>query len=122
MVRRFRSFRTFFFQADYKADKTIYCLKHAQKYASKPNNTDFTLRRTVLVDRETEDGRRKVRPVDFRDLKFRLGGLTVHDMGVFVEGASDTGPALVPVGMTATKSFWSVLEPAKLTTYTLTTR
>ena len=63
----------------------MYCLKHAQKYANKPNIADFRVERTVFVDREGDDGKRKCRPVDCRTVKFSLGGLVIDRMGVIVE-------------------------------------
>ena len=56
-------------QADYKADKTVYCLKHAQKYASKPNHLAFIVDRLVTIHwGAEEEAKRRLKsgPVDFR--------------------------------------------------------
>ena len=76
-------------KADFKADKTVYCLKHAQKYAHKQNNAAFPVRRQVFIDRVGEDGRRRCKEVAAGRLQFSLGGLRVEDLGVVLE-ASDT--------------------------------
>ena len=73
--------------ADFKEDKTLYCMKHAQRYGYKENVTEFGLERAVWVDREAEEERaraRKTRRVDYRDLAFSLGSLQVESLGSIV--------------------------------------
>ena len=129
----------------------MYCIKHAQKYAAKPNTRTFHVDRTVWVDLDPEEtvGRKRSKFVDFRDLQFSLGSVRFERLGSLVP-ASDTRPvschfytllqtqnlqvdllfgilnisaqALVPVGLSARKTYWSILNPAKRTTYRCTTR
>ena len=71
----------------------MYCLTHAQKYASKPNCTDFSIPRPVYIDMDSEAsgerGRKKTKFVDAREPKFKLGSVSIESMGVLV-GPSDT--------------------------------
>ena len=78
-------------KADFKEDKTLYCIKHAQKYVSKPNTTSFTVDRMVWIDKDPEDtvGRKRSKFVDFRTLQFSVGSLTIENIGSLV-AASDT--------------------------------
>ena len=110
-------------QADYKQDKTVYCLKHAQRYASKENVESFLADRRVWVDWRAgeERGRKRPRLQDFRQLQFSCGGLQVERLGCLV-AASDTPAALVPVGYQAVRSFWSVRQPDRVVRYRCTTR
>ena len=109
-------------RADFKEDKTVYCLTHAQKYASKPNCPDLSVPRNVYIDMDTDPGSgprrpsKKSRPVDFREIKLFVGSLAVESLGSLV-ACSGTEQALVPVGLSATKIFWSVLQPEKRTVY-----
>lgn len=81
-------------QADFKEDKTLYCLKHAQKYANKPNTTDFFVDRHIWIDcdPEEEKGRKRSKFVDFRNLKFSVGSVFIENIGTLVP-ASDTTQA-----------------------------
>ena len=78
-------------KADFKEDKTVYCIKHAQKYATKPNARSFHVDRTVWVDTDPEEtvGRKRSKFVDFRELQFSLGSVTYDRLGSLVP-ASDT--------------------------------
>ena len=78
-------------KADFKEDKTVYCIKHAQKYAAKPNARSFHVDRTVWVDTDPEEtvGRKRSKFVDFRELQFSLGSVTYDRLGSLVP-ASDT--------------------------------
>ena len=72
-------------KADYKQDKTVYCLKHAQRYASKEDTDSFRLERCVWVDLESEEERaraRKARFVDYRQLRVSLGSCHVTHLGM----------------------------------------
>ena len=73
--------------ADFKEDKTLYCMKHAQRYTYKENVTEFGLSRGVWVDREGEEERaraRRIRTQDYRSLAFTLGSLQVKRLGSIV--------------------------------------
>ena len=73
--------------ADFKEDKTLYCMKHAQRYTYKENVTEFGLGRGVWVDREGEEERarvRRTRSQDYRGLAFTLGSLQVERLGTIV--------------------------------------
>ena len=78
-------------KADFKEDKTVYCIKHAQKYAAKANARSFHVDRTVWVDTDPEEtvGRKRSKFVDFRELQFSLGSVTYDRLGSLVP-ASDT--------------------------------
>eukprot|EP00090_Calanus_glacialis_P000703 TRINITY_DN10472_c0_g1_i1.p1 TRINITY_DN10472_c0_g1~~TRINITY_DN10472_c0_g1_i1.p1 ORF type:complete len:2203 (+),score=428.08 TRINITY_DN10472_c0_g1_i1:62-6670(+) len=110
-------------QADFKEDKTVYCLKHAQKYANTPNIGDFVVDRHMWIDcdPEEEKGRKRSKLADYRNLKFTVGSVVIDNIGTIVP-ASDTKHALVPVGFSAIKTFWSVLKPNTRTKYRCTTR
>ena len=130
-------------KADFKEDKTVYCFKHAQKYASKENVANFEAERFIWIDADPEEeksrpGKHKSKFVDYRNLKFSSGGLSIDSLGSLVL-ASDSEKvnidikshlssnyslfqALIPVGFSATKSFWSALNPRKMTKYRCTTR
>ena len=71
----------------------MYCIKHAQKYAAKPNARSFHVDRTVWVDLDPEEtmGRKRSKFVDFRDLQFSLGSVRFERLGSLVP-ASDTRP------------------------------
>ena len=72
-------------RADYKQDKTVYCLKHAQRYTSKEDTESFRLERCVWVDLECEEERaraRKARFVDYRQLSVSLGSCHVTNLGM----------------------------------------
>ena len=71
----------------------MYCIKHAQKYAAKPNARTFHVDRTVWVDLDPEEtvGRKRSKFVDFRDLQFSLGSVRFERLGSLVP-ASDTRP------------------------------
>ena len=76
--------------ADFKEDKTLYCMKHAQRYGYKENVSEFMLGRAVWVDREAEEERarvRRTRRVDSRDLAFSLGSLQVESLGSLVSAS-----------------------------------
>ena len=66
-------------------------MKHAQKYASTPNTTDFSLDRNIWIDcdPEEEKGRKKSKFADHRNLQFSVGGIIVDNIGTLVP-ASDT--------------------------------
>ena len=73
--------------ADFKEDKTLYCMKHAQRYGYKENVTEFGLERALWVDREAEEERaraRRTRRADYRGLAFSLGSLQVDSLGSIV--------------------------------------
>ena len=78
-------------KADFKEDKTVYCIKHAQKYATKPNARSFHVDRTIWVDMDPDEtvGRKRGKFVDFRELRFSLGSVTFDRLGSLVP-ASDT--------------------------------
>ena len=69
----------------------MYCIKHAQKYATKPNASSFHVDRTIWVDTDPEEtvGRKRSKFVDFRELQFSLGSVTYDRLGSLVP-ASDT--------------------------------
>ena len=71
----------------------MYCIKHAQKYAAKPNARTFHVDRMVWVDLDPEEtvGRKRSKFVDFRDLQFSLGSVRFERLGSLVP-ASDTRP------------------------------
>ena len=130
-------------KADFKEDKTVYCYKHAQKYASKENVQTFQTERFVWIDADPEDeksrpGKHRSKFQDYRNVTFSTGGLRIDNLGTLV-AASDTEKvriivrffwssfcvlfqALVPVGFSATKSFWSAVNPRQMTKYRCTTR
>ena len=81
-------------KADFKEDKTVYCYKHAQKYASKENVRTFQTDRFVWVDADPEEeksrpGKHRSKFLDYRNLKFATGGLRIDNLGTLVS-ASDT--------------------------------
>ena len=78
-------------KADFKEDKTVYCIKHAQKYATKANARSFHVDRTIWVDMDPDEtvGRKRGKFVDFRELRFSLGSVTFDRLGSLVP-ASDT--------------------------------
>ena len=67
--------------ADFKEDKTLYCIKHAQRYGYKENVSSWVLGRGVWVDRE---GIRKTKMANCRTLSFSLGSLLVESLGTLV--------------------------------------
>ena len=71
----------------------MYCIKHAQKYAAKPNARTFHVDRMVWVDLDPEEtvGRKRSKFVDFRELQFSLGSVRFERLGSLVP-ASDTRP------------------------------
>ena len=76
--------------ADFKEDKTLYCMKHAQRYGYKENVAEFRLGRAVWVDREGEEERaraRRTRRADYRHLAFSLGSLQVESLGSLVSAS-----------------------------------
>ena len=81
-------------KADFKEDKTVYCYKHAQKYASKENVASFEAERFIWIDADPEEeksrpGKHKSKFVDYRNLKFSSGALRIDSLGSLVL-ASDT--------------------------------
>ena len=81
-------------KADFKEDKTVYCYKHAQKYASKENVQTFQTERFVWIDADPEEeksrpGKHRSKFLDYRNLKFSTGGLRIDSLGTLVS-ASDT--------------------------------
>ena len=58
-------------KADFKEDKTVYCYKHAQKYANKQNIVDFSVHRCVFVDRQPPEDNATRRRASNRKIDFR---------------------------------------------------
>ncbi len=106
--------------AVYFEDKTVYCDDHAWRHSHRPVTTDFSVWRTVHVD--LEENRRRVKKVDLRTVKVRVGGLVVERLGEISPGVSDTKEALVPIGFACSRLFWSHVDPNRVVRYFCKTR
>lgn len=99
-------------------DKTVYC--HSHELSNKnllTNPSDFDIRRSVYV--ELDRKRKKYSEPD--KVHFMVGSLSVTSLGKIIPILSDDFDALVPLGFTCTRLFWSTSEPWKLIPYYIST-
>ncbi|KRT78743.1 PHD finger motif containing protein [Oryctes borbonicus] len=99
-------------------DKTVYC--HSHELTNKnllTNPSDFDIRRSVYV--ELDRKRKKYSEPD--KVHFMVGSLSVTSLGKIIPILSDDFDALVPLGFTCTRLFWSTSEPWKLIPYYIST-
>lgn len=99
-------------------DKTVYC--HSHELTNKnllTNPSDFDIRRSVYV--ELDRKRKKYSEPD--KVHFMVGSLSVTSLGKIIPVLSDDFDALVPLGFTCTRLFWSTSEPWKLIPYYIST-
>jgi hypothetical protein len=104
--------------ASYKEDKTVYCRQHKSLYTFKPATTDFAVARIVYIDLGS-DARKKSKEVDLRKVNVTLGALTVASIGQIDPKAEGQfhEDAIVPIGYSCSRLFWSVKDPSKRVRY-----
>ncbi len=103
--------------ASFKEDKTVYCRRHKQFYSHKNEQIRLSVDRTVHVDLEQETAKRKIKPVDLREVKVTIGSLTVESLGAITDQRNGHPDALIPSGFTCSRWFWSTLDPSRKVKY-----
>ena len=101
--------------AVFKEDKTVYCSSHKKYYQDISDNSDFSLERLITIDMDSES-RKKQKWIDLRTARCFIGSLKIQSLGRISE-ISDTTEALIPIGFSCSRWFWSTLDPNKRIKY-----
>ncbi|KAL1492736.1 hypothetical protein ABEB36_010945 [Hypothenemus hampei] len=102
-----------------KVGKTCFCVKHPPEQSEHflKSDRDFYLNRSLFVDHSTKENLR-CKPDKISCL---IGSLCVKSLGKIEPVVSDTADAIIPTKFVCTKLFWSISQPWKLVTYTIST-